>query len=265
MTQELVYTSALQGLKPGSRGFCTVIATRGMGGPLAALLESLSAYRPIYPPNDPRATENPVSFAHFRVSAAGKSYSVLSRVADYGLDYSQRSNKIAHHVVIDPSERLESGPAWLLAQPAFMDARWDGQPRLLASGRQLPRGTERIAPCAAWAKLTGDAGWAGVLAENWLTGGTCYLIFDPGTDVLPLIREAVALLPPEKRWEATFSTYFTGVPSGVACGCRCVGQQRASSAGASCGCSNLSSMSHGVTTQQHFSKRLSVLQRLDTF
>lgn len=221
MTQELLYTSAAQGLNPGSRGFCTVVRTRTMPAPLAPLLESLSGYRPAFAINDPRAAENPVSYSHVRVSA-GKTYSVLSRVADYGLDYSQRTNKIAHHVALSSDERPEAGPAWLLAQPGFMDSRWDGQSRTLAAGRRVPTGAERAAACPTWAAITGDAGWAGVLAESWLTGTASYVIFAPGTDTLALIREAVALLPPHKRWDATFSTYYTGLPASASCGCRCV-------------------------------------------
>jgi hypothetical protein len=222
VTQELLYTSAAQGLDPGSRGFCTVVRTRSMPAPLAPLLESLSGYRPAFAINDPRAAENPVSYSHVRVAAGGKTYSVLSRVADYGLDYSQRTNKIAHHVALASDERPEAGPAWLLVQPGFMDTRWDGQPRTLPAGRRVPTGAERVAACPTWAAVTGDAGWAGILAESWLTGTASYLIVAPGTDTLALIREAVALLPPRKRWDATFSTYYTGVPGSATCSCRCV-------------------------------------------
>ena len=157
-----------------------------------------------------------------RVAAGGKTYSVLSRVADYGLDYSQRTNKIAHHVALAGDERPEAGPAWLLAQPGFMDMRWDGQPRILPAGRRVPTGAEHAVTCSTWAGITGDAGWAGVLAESWLTGTASYLIFAPGTDTLALIREAIALLPPRKRWDATFSTYYTGMPGSASCSCRCV-------------------------------------------
>jgi len=222
VTQELVYTSAPQGLKPGTRGFCAVVATRGMAGPLATVLESLSAYRPAFPSDDPRSELNPVCLAHVRASVAGKTYNILSRVADYGLDYSQRTNKLAHHVVLDSNERPEAGPGWLLAQPEFMDSRWDGQPRLLPTGRRVPSGNERPTVCRAWAQQTSDAGWAGVLAEAWLADVPSYVIFAPGTKLLPLLREAVALLPREKRWTATFSTYFTNLPGGVTCACRCV-------------------------------------------
>jgi hypothetical protein len=42
-----------------------------------------------------------------------------------------------------------------------------------------------------------------------------HVIYEAGMDVLPLIVESVALLPPDRRWRVTFSTYFTKAPAGV--------------------------------------------------
>src|SRR5687768_15936271 len=112
MSQELFYTSAPRGLRPGSKGFCTVAATAGMPGPLAERLESLSGYRPLFPPGHPSAHLNPVVWAHWRLNVAGKSGSVLSRVAFAGYDYTQRTNKFAHHIFLEPSEQVAAGPAW---------------------------------------------------------------------------------------------------------------------------------------------------------
>ena len=55
MSQEIIYTSAPQGLKPGSRGFCTVVSTSGMAKNLAERLESRSGYRHAYPAHHSRA------------------------------------------------------------------------------------------------------------------------------------------------------------------------------------------------------------------
>ena len=43
------------------------------------------------------------------------------------------------------------------------------------------------------------------------------LIYPPGTDVLSLLAESLALLPPECRWDVTFSSYYTRLPAGVDC------------------------------------------------
>ncbi len=85
-----------------------------------------------------------------------------------------------------------------------------------------PRATGRRAIARAWQTLTGDAGWAGVLAEAFLADPrrTALLVFRPGMDLLPLFVEAIALLPPERRWDVEFSTYFSTLPAGVNCSWR---------------------------------------------
>ena len=72
MSQELVYTSAPQGIKPGSYGFCTVAYSRGMSANLMQQLESLSGYRHLYPPQDPNAALNPVAFSHLLLTVGGR-------------------------------------------------------------------------------------------------------------------------------------------------------------------------------------------------
>src|SRR5262249_29046492 len=121
MTHELLYTSVPKGLLPGTRGFCTVAHTQSMPTPLLQKLESLSGYRQVFPPHDPQAHLNPVAWSHQHVSVLGKTYHVLSRVCASGLDYSDRTNKFAHHVVLEPSELPPGGPAWLMQQPGFME------------------------------------------------------------------------------------------------------------------------------------------------
>lgn len=222
--QELLYTSAPKGLKPGSSGFCTVISSAGMSAPVATGLESLSAYRPVYPPNDPQAALNPVACSHLQIFLAGQKQHVLSRVAAYGLDYSQRTNKIAHHVVIDRDDLPTAGPSWVLRDSGLMREDWDGVPKVVAADRPVPQGSMQAKICHAWQQTTGDAGWGGVLAEAFLKNSErlVYLVYEPGMDVLPLIDEAIALLPPERRWEVTFTTYFTKLPKGATCQWRCV-------------------------------------------
>lgn len=222
MSQELHYTSVPRGLLPGTRGFCAVAVTPNMTGPLRERLESLSGYRQVFPPHDASESLNPVVYSHHRLSLGGRSYSILSRIASAGLDYTSRSNKYAHHVVLDPDERPPGGPAWLLSQPGFMETAWRGDPRLLDAGRVPPQGDRSGGVAHAWAALTGDAGWAGVLAESFLADPQrpALLIFEPGMDLLPLYVEALALLPPSRRWDVEFSTYFTQLPSGLSCSWR---------------------------------------------
>jgi hypothetical protein len=224
MSQELHYTSVPRGLKPGSRGFCTVSQTPHMPVALADRLEALSGYQPVFPPHDPSAPLNPIAFSHLRLTIAGKGVSVLSRIGPAGLDYTGRPNKHAHHVVLEGSERPEGGPAWLLSQPGFMQSAWEGEPREIPAGRVPPHGDHQPGAARAWQTLTGDGGWAGVLAESFLADPrrTAFLVFRPGMDVLSLFVEALALLPAARRWDVDFSTYFTPLPQGVNCAWRAV-------------------------------------------
>lgn len=220
MTQELFSTSVPAGLEPGRSGFCTVAMTRGIARPLIELLEALSAYRPVYMPGDARAVNNPAALSHLRVSAGGKTYTIVSRVCAAGLDYTNRSNRFAHHVILDTVDaRPTGGPGWLASRPGFLEPKWDGKVAWLGQGRSVPAAGDVTPGSTTWKRLTGDAGWAGVLAEAMLQEGgkPYYLVFDPGTELLPLIAEAIALLPVEKRWGVTFTTYFAGLPQGVTC------------------------------------------------
>ena len=197
MSQELHYTSVPRGLKPGSRGFCTVGMTPQISGQLVARLESLSGYQPVFPPHDPSAGLNPIVFSHLRLTIGGKVVSVLSRIGPAAMDYSGRPNKYAHHVVLEGSERPEGGPAWLLSQPGFMQGAWEGEPREIPAGRTPPQGDRPPGVAHAWQALTGDGGWAGVLAESFLADSrrAVFLVFRPGMDLLPLFVEALAFYP----------------------------------------------------------------------
>lgn len=223
MALELIYTSAPRGLRIGSSGFCTVACTRGLPANYVELLESLSGYEGVFPPNHASAHLNPTAFSHYRFVIAGKTISVVSRVAPAGVDYTKRNNKIAHHLVVDPGERPIGGPAWLLQQPGVVMDRWDGTPMYVETPRKLPVGDSQPAPCVTWERLTGDAGWAGVLAQAYLDNPRepAFLVFTPGTPVLDLIAEALALVPPAQRWDVTFNTYATGLPINSSCSWRC--------------------------------------------
>ena len=220
MTQELIYTSAPKGLQLGSRGFCTVASTAGMSKPLADRLEALSGYKHLYPPGSESAHLNPVNYSFVTFKLGGRTYYVLSRIADAGLDHTQRSNKLAHHVVLEGSELPPAGPAWLMRQPGFFEEKWEGEPRTI-EGRRIPlspdSGPRR---CDTWKNVTGDAGWAGVLVESSERNSSmdANIVFEPpGGNSLELVEEAQALLLPSKRWGATFSTFYSKLPPGVEC------------------------------------------------
>jgi len=223
VNHELCYTSAPRGLYPGSRGFCTVKATRGIPLQLRETLETLSSYKHKYPPNHPQAASNPVNFMNVGIQAAGKSWMVLSRVQAAGLDHTNRSNFFAHHIAMEKGGLGGAGPAWLLRQPNLLQQAWDNKTGEIDSCRPLPNGAESPRACRAWAAVTGDAGWAGVVANHLLNStNAVYLVYEEKTATLPLISEVLALLPENQRWNATFSTYFSSLAPSVNCRLRCV-------------------------------------------
>lgn len=226
MSVELLYTSAVQGLKQGSRGFCTVLSTTGMPLNLANRLESLSAYRHVFPPNSPDAAQNPVNYSHIRITVGGRPLSILSRISDYGIDYSQRTNKLAHHVVLEGSDLVPAGPAWVMMQPAIMRSQWDGQCSTPPTGPTVPPSNQAARVCLRWSGICTDAGWGGVVAEAFAQppGKPLWIIFTlaQSAELLGMINESIALLPVDQRWQATFSTYATNLPPDADCKVRCV-------------------------------------------
>ncbi|MAT40400.1 MAG: hypothetical protein CL946_12460, partial [Ectothiorhodospiraceae bacterium] len=220
MPQELIYTSAEKGLKPGSSGFCTVAATAGMSAPLVGSLERLCGYRHLAAPGD---AANPVACSHFVQTISGRKLHLLVRIADAGRDYTGRTNKLCHHVVLTDQEcESASSPAAALLSESMLTT-WDGQVRQLPPPAPAQPAV-RPAPCRRWQQLTGDAGWGGVLLDHLdqHSKQQVYIVAESGTDVLSLFAETLALLPPERRWEPTFTTYLNGTLQNVDCRWRVV-------------------------------------------
>ncbi|MDT8389217.1 MAG: hypothetical protein RRC34_01755 [Lentisphaeria bacterium] len=222
MARELYYTSARKGLKPGTHGFCTVARSDGLSNGLVRLLESLSAYKSFFSGHTEDADKNPVSICHFRASIREGSFSILSRIGAAGRDHTNRDNKLAHHIVLEKDERPAGGPAWLASQGIFAES-WQGEPRLIDTPLALPDGDDPDTTATTWDMVTGDAGWAGALANCFENqpNRPVYLVYEAGMDVLPLVAEAVRTLPAAKRWLVTFNTYFFQLTAGVTCGWRC--------------------------------------------
>ena len=234
MAFALIFTSVPQGLKPGTGGFCTVAQTQGLPERDAKFLESLSGYQDIAPATSPQALSlNPIAYSHWCFD--GGTRQVLSRVAFAGLDYSGRSNKLAHHLLLTPDDGLpNAGPAALLlgledAGLLAADSNDAKRRRGWHPPLRLPAVIANDANVSAnrWGALTGDPGWAGVLAEAFLAGRKAFLVFAPGGEtngptLLRLFAEALALLPSERRWDVTFTTYFMELHQGSDCHWRAV-------------------------------------------
>src|SRR5262249_2613194 len=150
----------------GATGYCTVAQSVDLPAELAELLEVLSRYRHIVKGPDPARNGNPVAHAHSIVSVGYRTYHVLSRIADTGLEQTGRSNDLAPLLAVGRDDRPEAGPAWVLEQPRLFSTAWeaDRAPEMIRAGRDLPHGSAGPRRCKKWERATGDAGWAGVLA-----------------------------------------------------------------------------------------------------
>ena len=214
MALELVYTSVPKGLKPGTYGFCTVACSKKLSEKTILTLEKLSGYRRVT--SDP-AGANPVVYSHLFVEDGVTTQRVLSRVSAAGIDYSGRANKIACHFVLDTYDLNAAGPARTCAEEKLFVEEWDKEPKYFENEFRLPSPSGEPLSCAEWKELTGDAGWAGALASTAFSNQPVLLIVNPTHNVLRLYEEAIDLLPPYKRWDVTFSTYYTKLPPGIRC------------------------------------------------
>lgn len=216
MAYELFYTSSRKGLDTDVQGLVTVGMTEGMQAHLRALLESLSGYQLVY--RGENADQNPVLYAHWILPIEGFS-SVLSRICYAGSDFTGRSNILAHHIAVRQGEQCPAGPAWVMMQPDVMARTWFGEPRFLSEEKAIPSGQSTVWTCKEWQAVTGDAGWAGVLAESVISNERTpvHVLYKPGQAILPLLNEALALLPEATRWNVSFSTHFHAVAKGIGC------------------------------------------------
>ena len=166
MALELIYTSVPRGLEPGRTGFCTVAMTRGISPQMVKILEGLVGYTPVFEHYDPNSAYNPPSIFHYPVSDGKNRYELLARVCACGVDYTKRSNKIGHFILLTEAEKalLASGPASLLDAPQLFISEWHGEPQYFANERVLNMQEVGSAKAEAWEQVTGDAGWAAWLA-----------------------------------------------------------------------------------------------------
>ncbi len=227
---ELIYTSAPHGLLPGRSGFATVAMTAGMPPNLITPLENLSGYNFTYRNGTLPAEYNPVCCTFIRMRYGNWRLYIASRIAPNGLDYSQRNNKIAHHLLFEtPAELsvLPAGVAGIFGCPGNFQEDFQGEPRELRA-RGIRRSTAPAElPAAVWQRMTGDAGWAGAAAEWFLNDAArpLYVEYPRGIaldTLLNMLTEVTALLPAEQRGEFTFSTFFSRETPGSECFLRMV-------------------------------------------
>lgn len=206
MPQQLIYTSAPRGLKPGQYGFCTVACTGGMGERLIRALERLSYYE--HKTGGPQ----PHIAAFRKIDVGGRSHFVFTRIVDAGADYSGRTNYLAHHLVVGRDELpADTLPADIFLYWPDWCNHWDGTPQILPQQQAITLASARPPPIPAenWRQATGFAAHAAGLLSGQEPGAT-RIILPESRDTLSLLvlyRESSALCP-AYAWRATFSTFL---------------------------------------------------------
>ena len=202
MPLQLIFTSAPQGLTPGRSGYCTVARHRAVPDRLAQLLESVGT---------PHERADGETFTFRMLEAGGKNWCVLSRFVARGLDYTQRDNRLAHHLIFSLEE------AAVLPPPAAIAGRWkgwrnewsgapiwlEGEDRPLQLETQAP-----LTPAVTWREETGTGAKAAWLINA--SGPAAVGVLNPPETLrlLRLLAESSALLG-KSAWAATFTTDAT--------------------------------------------------------
>ena len=220
MAKEIVVTSVPRGIKLGRTGFQVVMRSAGVSDGVMSILEQLAVYRHV-PEGSGR---NPVIYSYRSVRSPTGQLNVLGRAVDAGNDFSNRSNKLAHLLSVDPAELAtlrDSSPAAVLAAiEGRLATVWQGGPEERVSPFTLPSPPVQPAVCRRWEGVTGDAGWGGVLAQRAMRGQPSLVIAPDCSPawcrtLLELFQEVYALLPPDNRWRTTFDTTVIGSSSSL--------------------------------------------------
>jgi hypothetical protein len=216
MAWQLIYTSAQRTLTPGQCGYGTVARSPDLREALVQRLEQLSYYD--IPPNAAGAGACPVVHACRVLDIRGAKYHLLSRIVDARLDFTNRTNHLAHHLVFAPSDLADlPSPATLLRHWSGWKDQWSEEPRFLDASdwgnlHQLPISV--ALPATSWARLTGDAGRAAALVDLSAPGGIPLLVApEHEPELLDLFAESLQLLDPDhrspgRRWEFSFTTHL---------------------------------------------------------
>ena len=210
MARQLIFTSSPQGLEPGRTGYCTVARHKDLRNRLVRELERLSVYDFNQQGEGPK-----VEIATYRKLALGsEDYFVVSRIRDAGLDYTNRTNYIAHHLILDSFEIASvPSPAEILANWNGWLAKWEGPARYLTEAEEADLSvckSPNLIPANGWLAATNDPGNAATLVSPQVKKPVV-LDVNPGQEesLLKLFAESCALIKLSlDAWDYPFTTFL---------------------------------------------------------
>ena len=150
-----------------------------------------------------------VVYSHRILSVGGKSWHILSRITDSGVDYTNRNNYLAHHLAISEDEISNlANPAEILMQWKGWRSSWAEPPKYLPE----PEGLGDISascslPAENWRSEFGDCGAAAIL-----NSGAVSIVagVSDAEKLLKLFSESSLLeVNQADAWKFTFTTSFS--------------------------------------------------------
>ncbi len=195
MAFEVVNTSVPAGLVPDQAGFCDVLRTAGVPEGICSMLGPLSRYRT-------DLADDSSMFAIRCIRFGGSTWGVVSCVSPCGPDYTGRPNRIAHHLVVPPSELGSVSPALLVGSYPFRLVL-DGTPRVLTDPPDLACARRSQ---AAWS-VAGLLGWDRLIRIKLRAAQSRVLLLLPA-DVCArdLLSDLLAPNPLEEQWRVGLAT-----------------------------------------------------------
>ena len=213
MPQQLIYTSAQRGVVAGRSGHCTVARSAAMREALMLQLEKLSYYQHL----SLSGGQERQIYSCRVLDIRGSRFHVLSRIQDAGLDFTNRTNFLAHHLVFTPEEirRFPSPPVILRSWSGWVKT-WNQEPQMLENedwSALVNISSEVSVPATTWQQVTGDAvnGYGLLEARS----GIAFRVDNLSEDqILTLFAESLELLElrdPRRdfrvtAWQYTFTT-----------------------------------------------------------
>ncbi len=196
MAYQLIYTSYSSSLVQGRTGFSTVARCEKMSERLILEVERASQYD----------ITSGVVYAHRIVDAGGK-FHILTRTKDCGVDYTNRNNYIAHHLIFSEEEaaQISANPAEILLSYSQWYDSFFGEPRYLDEipFTRLYKNQVLTLPAETWREKFGDCAYAAILGET----STIRASVGDAKTLLRLYAEALKLrCHAGKDWDVTFTT-----------------------------------------------------------
>ena len=217
---QLIYTSAPRLLEAGKTGFGTIARSRQIPTPLVTHLERLSTF-------DREAQVNALEF--YSVFRMGRmAWHIFSKVSDCGVDYTQRTNHLAHHFIVmedsdEMQQLLSTTPAKVMqALSSSWCSSWQTSPAWLPDNTQ-PLVIHDTGGSNTWQHFTGNDNNKHWLADHQFAEGGSLILPDicSETQALALLHEAL-LQRNDNGWGLGFTTAAVSTLGAKICPLVCI-------------------------------------------